>query len=73
MFGKDEDLHGSTLEKSQSLGDIFTKWWKIHNHKIAYKLLYMAQHGDKNERFKAASTLSSLAHLKGRLNTQEIF
>ncbi|KMQ95175.1 protein serac1 [Lasius niger] len=64
MFKKDQDLHGSALEKSQSLSDMFTNWWKMKNHKIAYKLLYMAQHGDKTERFKAVTALSSLSHLK---------
>lgn len=66
MFKKDQDLHGSALEKSQSLSDMFTNWWKMKNHKIAYKLLYMAQHGDKTERFKAVTALSSLSHLKGK-------
>lgn len=64
MFKKDEDLHGSGLEKPQSLSDRFANWWKMKNHKIAYKLLYMAQHGDKTERFKAVTALSSLSHLK---------
>lgn len=66
MFKKDEDLHGSGLEKPQSLSDRFANWWKMKNHKIAYKLLYMAQHGDKTERFKAVTALSSLSHLKGK-------
>lgn len=65
MFKKNEDLHRS-FEKSQSLSDIFTTWWKVKNHKIAYKLLYMAQHGDKTERFKAVTALSSLSNLKGK-------
>lgn len=68
MFRKDDDLHGSTQEQSQSIRDVLMKWWEVHNHKIAYKLLYMAQHGDKNERYKAATTLGSLTHLEGKLN-----
>lgn len=64
VFGKNED--DSTLERSQKFGDIFKNWWKIKNHKIAYKLLHMAQHGDKNERSKAVTTLSSLSYLKGK-------
>lgn len=67
MFRKNKDLHGIVQERSQSLSDILTKWWKIKNHKIAYKLLSMAQHGDKNERVKAVTSLSSLIHLKGKL------
>lgn len=73
MFKKDEDLHRSVLEKSQSLSDIFTNWWKVKNHKIAYKLLYMAQHGDKTERFKAITALSSLSNLKGKFINCYIF
>lgn len=65
MFRKDEDLHGPTSEKPRSLSDALAKWWKMKNHKIAYKLLYMAQHGNKNERCKAVTTLGSLSHLKG--------
>ncbi|XP_012055483.1 PREDICTED: protein SERAC1 [Atta cephalotes] len=64
MFRKDEDLHGPTSEKPTSLSDALAKWWKMKNHKIAYKLLYMAQHGNKNERYKAVTTLGSLSHLK---------
>ncbi|GAB1865692.1 Protein SERAC1 [Camponotus japonicus] len=64
MFKEDEDLQRSALEKPQSFSDIFTNWWKIKNHKIAYKLLYMAQHGDKTERFKAVTALGSLSNLK---------
>ncbi|XP_072746379.1 protein SERAC1 [Anoplolepis gracilipes] len=64
MFKKDEDLRRSSLEKPQSFSDIFKNWWKIKNHKIAYKLLYMAQHGNKTERFKAVTALSSLSNLK---------
>jgi len=65
MFRKDEDLHGPASENPRSLSDILTRWWKVKNHKIAYKLLYMAQHGDKNERYKAVNALGSLSHLKG--------
>ncbi|KYM95025.1 Protein SERAC1 [Cyphomyrmex costatus] len=64
MFRKDEDLHGPALKKPRSLSDVLAKWWKVKNHKIAYKLLYMAQHGNKNERYKAATTLGSLSYLK---------
>ncbi|EGI57699.1 Protein SERAC1 [Acromyrmex echinatior] len=64
MFRKDEDLHGPTSEKPTSLSDALAKWWNMKNHKIAYKLLYMAQHGNKNERYKAVTTLGSLSHLK---------
>lgn len=66
MFKEDEDLQRSALEKPQSFSDIFTNWWKIKNHKIAYKLLYMAQYGDKTERFKAVTALGSLSNLKGK-------
>lgn len=65
MFRKD-DLHGPVLEKSQSLSDILMNWWEMYNHKIAYKLLYMAQHGNKNEQYKAVTALSSLSRLKGK-------
>lgn len=63
---EDEDLHRSALEKPQNFSDMFTNRWKIKNHKMAYKLLYMAQHGDKTERFKAVTALSSLSNLKGK-------
>ncbi|KAL0099697.1 hypothetical protein PUN28_019834 [Cardiocondyla obscurior] len=59
-----EDLREPTPKKSRSLSDIFMKWWKVKNHKLAYKLLYMAQHGDRNERYKAVTVLGSLTHLK---------
>lgn len=63
VFGKNED--DSALEKkSQNFGDILKNWWNAKNHKIAYKLLHMARYGDKNERFKAATALSSLSYLK---------
>lgn len=68
MFRKDEDLHGPALEKPGSLSDTLARWWKMKNHKIAYKLLYMAQHGNKNERYKAVTVLGSLSHLKGKLS-----
>ncbi|KAH0952241.1 hypothetical protein HN011_003545 [Eciton burchellii] len=64
MFRKDEDLNESALEKSQSFSNILAKWWKIKNHKFSHKLLYMAQNGDKNERFKAVRVLNSLTFLK---------
>ncbi|XP_014473260.1 PREDICTED: protein SERAC1-like isoform X2 [Dinoponera quadriceps] len=64
MFGKDEDLYRSALEKPRGLGDILMKWWKVYSHNLAYKLLYMAQHGDKNERCKAVTVLGSLSYLK---------
>ncbi|XP_050458776.1 protein SERAC1 [Cataglyphis hispanica] len=64
MSKEDEDLHRSALEKTQNFSDIFINRWKIKNHKMAYKLLYMAQHGDKTERFKAVTALSSLSNLK---------
>ncbi|XP_025158727.1 protein SERAC1 isoform X2 [Harpegnathos saltator] len=64
MFQTDEDLYKSTLQKPQGIGDILMKWWKVHSHNLAYKLLYMAQHGDKNERHKAVTALGSLSHLK---------
>lgn len=70
MSKEDEDLHRSALEKirdvkTQNFSDIFKNRWKIKNHKMAYKLLYMAQHGAKTERFKAVTALSSLSNLKG--------
>lgn len=68
MFRKDEDLHGSA-EKSGSLSNTLARWWKTKNHKLAYKLLYMAQHGDRNERYKAVTVLGSLSHMKGRLSS----
>lgn len=64
VFRQNEDLHGIVQEKSRSLSDILTTWWKVKNYKIAYKLVSMAQHGDKNERFKAVTALGSLIHLK---------
>lgn len=63
MFRRDEDQHGR--EKPGSLSDTLARWWKGKNHKLAYKLLYMAQHGNKNERCKAVTALGSLSHLKG--------
>lgn len=63
MFRKDEDLHGP--EKPGNLSDTLARWWKMKNHKLAYKLLYMAQHGNKNERYKAVTALGSLSCLKG--------
>lgn len=66
MFRKDED-HGSVSDRPGSLSDILAKWWKMKNHKLAYKLLYMAQHGNKNERYKAVTALGGLLHLKGKL------
>jgi len=65
MFRKDEDLKESALERSQSFSNILAKWWKIKNHKLSHKLLYMAQNGDKTERFKAVTVLNSLSFLKG--------
>ncbi|XP_077259175.1 protein SERAC1 isoform X1 [Temnothorax americanus] len=64
MFRKDEDLHGPASEKPRSLSDTLARWWKEKNHKLAYKLLYMAQHGDRNERYKAVTELGALLHLK---------
>lgn len=67
MFRKDENLYRSALDKPQGLGDILMKWWKVYSHNLAYKLLYMAQHGDRNERCKAVTVLGSLSHLKSIL------
>ncbi|XP_011861232.1 PREDICTED: protein SERAC1-like [Vollenhovia emeryi] len=65
MFRKDEDLHGPPAsERSSGLSDTLARWWEMKNHTLAYKLLYMAQHGDRNERYKAVTVLGSLSHLK---------
>ncbi|XP_032663066.1 protein SERAC1 isoform X2 [Odontomachus brunneus] len=64
MFRKDENLYRSALDKPQGLSDILMKWWKVYSHNLAYKLLYMAQHGNRNERCKAVTVLGSLSHLK---------
>lgn len=65
MFKEDKNLHRSG--KSQGLGDALMKWWKVRSHNLAYKLLYMARHGDKNEQYKALTVLGSLSYLKSML------
>ncbi|XP_011352205.1 protein SERAC1 isoform X2 [Ooceraea biroi] len=60
MFGKDEDLKESASEKPRSFSRALAQWWKIKNHKLAYKLLHMAQKGE-TERFKAVTVLNSLS------------
>ncbi|XP_076666289.1 protein SERAC1 isoform X2 [Andrena cerasifolii] len=64
MFRKNENLQSFLPEQSPSFSDIVMKWWKSLNRNLAYKLLHMAQHGDKTERLKAVYTLSSLKYLK---------
>lgn len=54
-------------EKPRSFGNILMKWWKTYNKKTPYNLLYVAQHGDKNERRKAVTALNSFSHLKGKI------
>ena len=64
MFRKNENLQSFLPERSPSFSDIIMKWWKSLNRNVAYKLLHMAQHGDRTERLKAVYTLNSLKYLK---------
>lgn len=65
MFRKNKNLQSSMTEQSSSFSQIIIKWWKSLNHNVAYKLLHMAQNGEKTERLKAIYTLNSLKYLKG--------
>ncbi|XP_076619639.1 protein SERAC1 [Colletes latitarsis] len=64
MFRKSRNLQSSIAEESPSFSHIIMKWWKSLNRNVAYKLLYMSQHGNKPERLKAIYTLNSLKYLK---------
>ncbi|XP_017795657.1 PREDICTED: protein SERAC1 [Habropoda laboriosa] len=64
MFRKIENLQSSVEKQSLSFSHIIMKWWKSFNRSIAYKLLYMAQHGNEWESIRALYTLNSLKHLK---------
>lgn len=64
MFRKDENLQASISKKPHSFTHNVMKWWKSWNRSLAYRLLYMAQHGDQNERLKSLYTLNSLKYLK---------
>lgn len=67
MFRKKENLQSPLPDQSLSFSHIIMKWWKSVNRNVAYKLLHMAQHGDKTERLRAVYTLNSLNYLKGIL------
>ncbi|XP_076248337.1 protein SERAC1 [Calliopsis andreniformis] len=64
MFRNSENLQSFLPEQSPSFSQHVMKWWKSLNRNVAYKLLHMAQHGDKTERLKAVYTLNSLKYLK---------
>ncbi|KZC14051.1 PREDICTED: protein SERAC1-like [Dufourea novaeangliae] len=64
MFRKTENLQTFVPEQSFSFSHVIMKWWKSLNRNVAYKLLHMAQNGDKTERLKAMHTLNSLKYLK---------
>lgn len=60
------------LQKKQEVNKNFVnilsnpaiKWWKSIKHSLAWRLLKMAQHGDKEDRIKAIHQLTLLKHLK---------
>lgn len=64
MLRKVENLQSSVPVQSLSFNHTIMKWWKSLTRNIAYKLLYIAQHGNVRERLKALCTLNSLNHLK---------
>lgn len=64
MLRKVENLQSSVPVQSLSFNHTVMKWWKSLTRNVAYKLLYIAQHGDVRERLKALCTLNSLKHLK---------
>ncbi|XP_017887632.1 protein SERAC1-like isoform X3 [Ceratina calcarata] len=57
-------LQSSVPVESFSFNNTILKWWKSLNRSIAYKLLTMAQIGDRTEKLRALYTLNSLKHLK---------
>ncbi|XP_054013372.1 protein SERAC1 [Hylaeus anthracinus] len=63
MF-RTNNLQSSIVEQSSSFSQTIMKWWKSVNRHVAYKLLYMAQHGDKIEHLKSVYMLNSLKYLK---------
>ncbi|CAD7080998.1 unnamed protein product [Hermetia illucens] len=40
------------------------KWWKTFKHSVAWRLLNIAQTGDKHDRLKAVRQLAQIRHLK---------
>ncbi|OAD56460.1 Protein SERAC1 [Eufriesea mexicana] len=64
MLKKIENLQSSVPLKSLSFDHTIMKWWKSLTRNMAYKLLYIAQHGNNSERLKALCSLYSLKHLK---------
>lgn len=64
MLRKVENLQSSVPIQSLSFNHTVMKWWKSLTRNVAYKLLYIAQHGNVRERLKALCTLNSLKHLK---------
>ncbi|KAG7189606.1 hypothetical protein KM043_017290 [Ampulex compressa] len=64
MFREDKTAQSSALKTQHGLSTIVMKWWKSLNRNLAYRLLHMAQHGNKSERYKAVHTLNSLKYLK---------
>ncbi|XP_066591524.1 protein SERAC1 isoform X2 [Prorops nasuta] len=64
IYDNINDLRFSTLKKQPTISKIIEKGWKIINRNLAYRLVYVAQHGDKSERARAIDSLNNLKQLE---------